>query len=47
VLVGDQDTDLQAAAAAGIAGQLFEGTNLRDTVAGILTASHQGVGAEQ
>ncbi len=36
VLVGDQRTDLQAAAAAGIRGTLFEGGNLRDTIAPLL-----------
>jgi D,D-heptose 1,7-bisphosphate phosphatase len=36
VLIGDQDTDMQAAAAARIGGILFDGVNLRDTVAGIV-----------
>jgi D-glycero-D-manno-heptose 1,7-bisphosphate phosphatase len=36
-LIGDQTTDLEAAAAAGITGVLFDGVNLRDTVAGVLS----------
>jgi D,D-heptose 1,7-bisphosphate phosphatase len=44
VLVGDQDTDMQAAEAAGITGVLFDGVNLYDTVAGIV-APEAGVHA--
>lgn len=36
VLVGDQDTDMHAAHAAGIAGVLFDGVDLYDTVANIV-----------
>ena len=36
VLIGDQDTDMQAAEAGRIAGVLFDGVNLRDTVASIV-----------
>jgi D-glycero-D-manno-heptose 1,7-bisphosphate phosphatase len=43
VLVGDQDTDMAAAAAARIAGVLFDGVNLRDTVAGILSRPDQAL----
>jgi D-glycero-D-manno-heptose 1,7-bisphosphate phosphatase len=38
VMIGDQTTDMAAAAAAGIRGVLFDGVNLRDTVAGIVKA---------
>ncbi len=38
VLVGDQPTDMQAAAAAGIASRLFEGGDLRHVVAPLLEA---------
>jgi D-glycero-D-manno-heptose 1,7-bisphosphate phosphatase len=34
-LLGDQDSDLAAAAAAGIPGHLFTGGNLRDFIAPI------------
>lgn len=37
-LIGDKDTDLAAAKAAGIAGHLFSGGNLADRVAEILRA---------
>ena len=37
VLIGDQETDLQAAAAAGIRAHLFRGGDLRDLVRPILT----------
>ncbi len=40
VLIGDQDTDMQAAAAAGIAGRLFDGRDLRDTVGSIVLRGH-------
>jgi D-glycero-D-manno-heptose 1,7-bisphosphate phosphatase len=40
VLIGDQDTDMTAAAAARIAGTMFDGVNLRHTVAGILSRPH-------
>jgi D-glycero-D-manno-heptose 1,7-bisphosphate phosphatase len=36
VLIGDQDTDMQAAAAAGISGRRFEGGNLADVVRPLL-----------
>ncbi len=39
VMVGDQPTDLQAAAAAGVAGYLFPGGNLLDFVRPILDAA--------
>jgi D-glycero-D-manno-heptose 1,7-bisphosphate phosphatase len=42
VLVGDQDTDLQAAGAAGIAAVLFDGVNLRDTVGAIVVPDRAG-----
>jgi D-glycero-D-manno-heptose 1,7-bisphosphate phosphatase len=42
VLVGDQDTDMQAARAAGIAGVMFDGVNLRDTVARIVLREDRG-----
>ena len=32
VLIGDRDSDLQAAAAAGVTGVLFDGVDLQDTV---------------
>lgn len=37
-MIGDKDTDMQAAAAAGIPGYLFRGGNLDELVAGILAA---------
>ncbi|WP_114395710.1 D-glycero-alpha-D-manno-heptose-1,7-bisphosphate 7-phosphatase [Oleisolibacter albus] len=37
-MIGDKDTDVQAAAAAGIPGYLFRGGNLDELVAGILAA---------
>ena len=40
VLIGDQDTDMQAAAAAGIAGRLFDGRDLCDTVSSIVLRGH-------
>jgi D-glycero-D-manno-heptose 1,7-bisphosphate phosphatase len=36
MLIGDQDTDMEAAAAAGVAGRLFDGGDLRETVAAIV-----------
>jgi D-glycero-D-manno-heptose 1,7-bisphosphate phosphatase len=36
VMVGDQGTDMQAAAAAGVAGHLFRGSNLFDFVRPLL-----------
>ena len=42
VLVGDQDTDMKAAEAAGIAGVLFDGVNLQATVAAILMPEASG-----
>jgi histidinol phosphatase-like enzyme len=39
VLVGDQDTDLQAAAAAGMRAQKFTGGNLLDLVLPLLQRS--------
>ena len=36
-LIGDKDTDMQAAEAAGIAGHFFTGGNLDDFVRGLLT----------
>ena len=38
IMIGDRETDMQAAAAAGVTGHLFEGGNLDDFVAGILHA---------
>ncbi len=38
VLIGDQPTDLQAAAAAGMRGYLFAGGNLAEFVRPILSA---------
>jgi D,D-heptose 1,7-bisphosphate phosphatase len=43
VLVGDQDTDMQAARAAGIAGVIFDGVNLLHTVQTIVV--HDGTAA--
>ena len=43
VLIGDQDTDMQAALAAGIAGVLFDGANLRDTVAGVVVRGDEAL----
>ena len=47
VLIGDQDTDMEAAANARIAGVLFDGVNLRETVARILSRTNQGLQPEQ
>ncbi len=47
MLIGNQDTDMQAAAAAGIAGQLFDGGNLRDTVGAIVLRGHDALRTEQ
>lgn len=44
VLVGDQSTDMEAAAAAGIAGVLFGGGDLRDCVGGIVASPAHGHG---
>jgi D-glycero-D-manno-heptose 1,7-bisphosphate phosphatase len=43
ILIGDQDTDLQAAAAAGIAGQLFNGADLCETVSSIVLRGHDAL----
>jgi D-glycero-D-manno-heptose 1,7-bisphosphate phosphatase len=48
LLIGDQQTDLQAARRAGISARLFQGGNLSAFLAGIdeakaLTRSRQGV----
>ena len=40
VLVGDQPSDMAAAAAAAMRGQFFDGTNLRNTVAPLLRYAH-------
>jgi D-glycero-D-manno-heptose 1,7-bisphosphate phosphatase len=40
ILVGDQDTDLQAAAAAGVPALKFTGGNLLDLVLPLLQRSH-------
>lgn len=47
-LVGDRDTDIQAATAAGIAGHLYGGGNLDAFVAPLLAAGRAGIsGAEE
>jgi D-glycero-D-manno-heptose 1,7-bisphosphate phosphatase len=43
-MVGDRDTDLEAAAAAGIPGHLFRGGNLLDFVRGLLPPQRRTAG---
>jgi D,D-heptose 1,7-bisphosphate phosphatase len=43
VLIGDQDTDMQAAAAASIAGVLFDGVDLRETVGRLVLRQHDAL----
>ena len=43
-LIGDQPSDLQAAAAAGVAGQLYAGGDLPGLVRGILVGQHGAMG---
>ena len=47
VLIGDQDTDMEAAAAAGVAGQLFDGGDLRETVAAIIVRGHDALQTDE
>ena len=47
VLIGDQDTDMQAAASAGIAGVLFDGVDLRETVEAIVLRGHDALKTDE
>jgi histidinol phosphatase-like enzyme len=47
VLIGDQDTDMEAAAAARVAGQLFDGRDLRETVAAIVVRGHDALQTDE
>ena len=42
-LIGDRDSDMRAAAAAGIAGRLYQGGDLADFVRRLLAADGTGI----